>query len=126
MEFGIQNVLFGMASSAIPILIIGYFIAWMMNRYVTSKPSLITRSHLWVFTVIVLMTTFIFSYTTYGPRIKATGLNDTPSIQYSPQRQKIETGKPFIDSGPSRRNQFTEELEQRRLQDQQQNEENNP
>lgn len=115
MELGIQNILFGMASSAIPLLLLGYFVAWLVNKHAEKSP--ITRSHLWTFTVVVLVASFIFSYTTYGPRVKATGLNTTPSIQYDPQRQEVVTGGRFIDSGPSRMGQFTEELEQRRLQD---------
>lgn len=115
MEFGIQNLLFGTASLAVPALIFGYFVAWILKMGLKPDNYPIRKRHVWAFTVIVLVLSFFHSYTTYGPRVKATGLDDIPSAQYTPERQQVETGKKLVDSGPKRLGQFDKRIKEEPL-----------
>lgn len=106
MEFQLLNVAF----VSISYILTGLFFVLLYRQFGTEKmKERVSTKNFNAAVGLAVLVIIFFNATSYGVKSTATVMS-TPTEVYVPQRQEIETGGKFIDSGPSRIGQFDERI----------------
>lgn len=105
MEFQVWNVVF----VSISYILTGLFFVLLYHQFGTEKMKERVSTKIFNTVVGLIVGVFVFfNATSYGFKVNTLSV---PNQVYVPQVQEIDSGKPFVDSGPSRIGQFDEALQ---------------